>query len=105
LYFFIIQGNIAELGDNVYQYGTRDQVDRFTRTTRAIANYAGREYSKEMRLFVKNQKENEPKELVVPDKEEANLLLTVLYRFCCPYIAPIFHDPLEPSFLVNCQVR
>jgi hypothetical protein len=68
-----LQGNIAELGNNVYQYGTRDQGDRFTRTTEAIADYVGREYSKEMRLLVKNQKENEPKEPVMPDKEEAKL--------------------------------
>jgi hypothetical protein len=68
-----LQGNIAELGNNVYQYGTRDQGDRFTRTTEAIADYVGREYRKEMRLLVKNQKENEPKEPVMPDKkEEAN---------------------------------
>ena len=65
------QGNLAELGNNVYQYGTRDQGDRFTRTTEAIANYVGREYSKEMRLLVKNQQENEPKEPVIPDKVEA----------------------------------
>jgi hypothetical protein len=38
-----LQGNIAELGNNVYQYGTGDQGDRFTRTTEAIANYVGRE--------------------------------------------------------------
>jgi transcriptional regulator with AAA-type ATPase domain len=68
-----LQGNIAELGNNVYQYGTRDQGDRFTRTTEEIANYVGREYSKEMRLLVKNQKESEPKEPEMPDKkEEAN---------------------------------
>jgi hypothetical protein len=66
-----LQGNIAELGNSVYQYGTRDQGDRFTITTKVIANYTGREYSKEMRLLVKNQKENDPKELVMPDKEEA----------------------------------
>jgi hypothetical protein len=65
-----LQGNIAELGNNVYQYGTRDQGDRFTRTTEAIADYVRKEYSKEMRLLVKNQKENEPKEPVMPDKEE-----------------------------------
>jgi hypothetical protein len=67
-----LQGNIAELGTNIYQYGTRDQGDRFTRTTEAIADYVGigREYSKEMRLLVKNQKENEPKEPVMPDEEE-----------------------------------
>jgi hypothetical protein len=66
-----LQGNIAELGNNVYQYGTQDQGDRFTRTTEAIADYVGREYSKEMRLLVKNQKEKEPKEPVIPDKAEA----------------------------------
>jgi hypothetical protein len=65
-----LQGNIAELGNNVYQYGTRDQGDRFTRTTEAIADYVGKEYCKEMRLLVKNQKENEPKEPVMPDKKE-----------------------------------
>jgi hypothetical protein len=41
-----LQGNIAELGNNVYQYGTRNQGDRFTRTTEGIADYVGREYSK-----------------------------------------------------------
>jgi hypothetical protein len=68
-----LQGNLAELANNVYQYGTRDQGDRFTRTTEAIADYVGRDYSKEMRLLVKNQEENEPKEPVMPDKEEAKL--------------------------------
>jgi hypothetical protein len=39
-----------------------------------IADYAGREYSKEMRLMVKNhQKEDEPKEPVMPGKKEAKL--------------------------------
>jgi hypothetical protein len=36
-------GNLAELGNNVYQYGTREQGDRFTRMTEAIADYVGRE--------------------------------------------------------------
>jgi hypothetical protein len=64
-----VQGNLAELGNNVYQCGTQDQGDRFTRTTEAIADYVGREFSKKMRLLVKNQEENEPKESVIPDKE------------------------------------
>jgi hypothetical protein len=38
--------------------------------TEAIANYVGREYSKEMRLLVKNQEESEPKGPSMPDKEE-----------------------------------
>jgi hypothetical protein len=49
-----LQGNIAELGNNIYQYETRDQGDRFTRTTEAIAKHVRREYSKEMRLLEKN---------------------------------------------------
>jgi hypothetical protein len=71
-----LQGNLTKLGNNVYHYGTQDQGDRFTITTEAIANYVGREYSKEMRLLVgrllvKNQEDNEPKEPAMPDKEEA----------------------------------
>jgi hypothetical protein len=60
-----LQGNIAELSKNVYQYGTWDQGagDRFTRTTEAISNYGGREYSKEMRVW----------EPVMLDKAEAKL--------------------------------
>ena len=46
------------------------RVKRFTRTTEAIADYFGRKYSKEMRLVVKNQKENISKEPVMPGKEE-----------------------------------
>jgi hypothetical protein len=46
------------------------RVKRFTRTIEAIANYVRREYSKEMKLLVKNQK---PKEPVMPGKEEVKL--------------------------------
>jgi hypothetical protein len=63
-----LQGNIAELGNNLYQYGTQDQRNRLTRMTAAIPDYVGREYSKEMRLLVKYQEENEPKEPVMLDK-------------------------------------
>jgi hypothetical protein len=66
-----LRGNIAELGNNVYQYGTRDQGEKVHRTMETIADYVGREYSKEMKLLVKNQKENEAKEPVTPGKEEA----------------------------------
>jgi hypothetical protein len=48
------------------------RVKRFTKMTEAVADYVGKEYSKEMKLLVKNhQKENEPKEPVMPGKEEA----------------------------------
>jgi transcriptional regulator with AAA-type ATPase domain len=32
------KGNISELGNNVYQYGTGDQGDRFTKTAEEIAD-------------------------------------------------------------------
>ena len=64
---YSLQGMIAELGNNVYQYGTQDQGDRFTRTREATVDYVRREYSKEMRLYVKNWNENELKEPVMPD--------------------------------------
>ena len=48
------------------------RVKRFTRTTEAIADYVRSENSKEMKLLVKNhQKQNEPKEPVMPGKEKA----------------------------------
>jgi hypothetical protein len=37
------------------------RVKRFARMTEAIAHYVGREYSKEMKLLVKNQKKTNPK--------------------------------------------
>jgi hypothetical protein len=67
-----LQGNIAELGVTTFTNMELEiRVKRFTRTMQAIANYVGRGYSKEMRLMVKNQKENEPNEPVMPGKEEA----------------------------------
>jgi hypothetical protein len=39
--------------------------------TEAIADYVGREHGKEIRLLEKKQSENEPKERVMLDKEEA----------------------------------
>jgi hypothetical protein len=67
----VCKETLQSLVNNVYQYGTRDQRDRFTRTTEAIADYVGREsYSKEMKLL-KSQKENKPKEPVMLGKEEA----------------------------------
>jgi hypothetical protein len=48
------------------------KVKRFTIMAEAIADYVKREYSQEMKLLVKNhQKENDPKEPVMPGKEEA----------------------------------
>ena len=57
-----IQGDIEELGNNVYMYGSRNQGDMYIKTMEAIAHYVGHKYNKAMRILVKNLKESEPKE-------------------------------------------
>ena len=47
-----IKGAIEELGRNVHCYGRRHQAEFFTKTTEAIGDYVGREYSKDMRNLV-----------------------------------------------------
>ena len=61
-----LRGDIEELGGNVYTYGRRDQGDYYIKTTEAIAEYVGREYSKEMRLLVKDKMETTFTEPVEP---------------------------------------
>ena len=60
-------GKVAELGDNVYVFGTKNQADKYVKTTEAIAEYVGREYNKAMRLLVKGT-ETEPEEPRMPRK-------------------------------------
>lgn len=62
-----LRGDIEELGNHVYLYGTRDQGDQCVKTTEAIADYVGREYNKSMRVLVKDRVESPPKE---PDEPE-----------------------------------
>jgi hypothetical protein len=56
-----LQGNVAELGNNITNMEFNSRVKRFTRTAEAIANYAGKEFSKEMKLLVKNHQKMNPK--------------------------------------------
>jgi hypothetical protein len=49
------------------------RVKRFTRTTEVIADYVGREHSKERRLLVNYQKENEPKERAMLDVKKRQI--------------------------------
>ena len=65
-----IQGDIAELGNNVYLYGTRNQGNKYIKTTKAIAEYVGREYNKAMRILVKNLKESIPDEPSEPTRSK-----------------------------------
>ena len=70
-----LRGNIAELGSHVYAYGHRDQGDQYIKTTEAIADYVGREYSKEMRVLVMNLQESEPQEPREPSEEASKFAL------------------------------
>lgn len=63
-------GDIEELGDNVYVYGSRNQGDKYVRTTEAIGDYVGREYNKAMRVIVRKKIEKKPEEPEAPDDEE-----------------------------------
>jgi hypothetical protein len=54
-----VLGKTEELGEFVYKIGVSDQADMFIRTTEAIADYVGVEYSWEMRLLVKNRHETQ----------------------------------------------
>ena len=47
-----IKGAIEELGRNVYCYGRRHQAEFLMKTTEAIGDYVGQEYSKDMRNLV-----------------------------------------------------
>ena len=58
----LIQGDVSDLGHNVYLYGTKNQGNVYLKTTEAIAEYVGREYNKAMRVLVKNLKESTPVE-------------------------------------------
>ena len=57
-----LRGDVEELHDNVYTYGTRNQGDKFVKTTEAIGDYVGREYNKAMRMLVRKKKETTPSE-------------------------------------------
>jgi transcriptional regulator with AAA-type ATPase domain len=67
-----LQGNIAELGNNVYQYGIQEQGEKVHQNGRGNSQLCRNRVCKEIKLLVKNhQKENEPKEPVMSGKEEA----------------------------------
>jgi hypothetical protein len=64
----VYKETLQSLGTTFTNMELKIRVKRFTRTADAIADYVGREHSKEPKLLVKNQKENELKER----KEKAN---------------------------------
>ena len=69
-----LTGDIAELGNNVYVYGSGDPGGAYIRTTDAIAEYVGREYNKAMRNLVKHQIESVPKEPDEPKEKDVSMV-------------------------------
>ena len=55
-------GKIEELGQLVYKSNTKDSADIYIRTTEAVADYTGKEYSRDMHMLVKNQSKAPRKE-------------------------------------------
>ncbi len=69
---------IAELAGSVYRLALVGmQVDKYTKTTKAIAEYVGHEFGQEMRVLVMDGKDDPPKEPEYPtgsgvtDKDKA----------------------------------
>jgi hypothetical protein len=74
-----VLGLTEGLLDNVYQSETRNQADTYLRTTEAIVDYVGVEYSKDMRMLVKKgtvKSFTEPK----PPKTDTTLGLMEKYK-------------------------
>jgi hypothetical protein len=49
-----VLGKEEKLGELVYKFNTKDQVDMYLRTTEAIAGFVGVEYGRDMRMLVKH---------------------------------------------------
>ena len=65
-------GKISELRDQLYDVAdVGTQADKYTKTTKAIGEYVGRVYSKEMKNLVLHLKEGAPVEPVYPDTTSA----------------------------------
>ena len=49
-----VLGKTEELGCLVYKFNTKDQADKYLRTTEAIADYVGIKYGRNMRMLMKH---------------------------------------------------
>ena len=64
------KGKEEELGGTIFGYGHKAQAELYNRAIIDIAEFAGKKYSKEMRLVIKNSKEYKPKEPDPPKLEQ-----------------------------------
>ena len=63
-------GKTESLGEFVYESDTKDQADLYRRTTDAIADYVGVEYSKDMRMLIKRGVEKSFNEPQIPEEQD-----------------------------------
>ncbi len=73
----LILGKTEGLWDNIYKSDTKDQADTYLRTTEAITDYVGVEYSRDMRMLVKKAIIQSFTEPTSPKKEDATNPFTV----------------------------
>ena len=78
-----LKGNIDELNNNVYTYGSKSNGDWYNKITEAIADYAGHEYDKAMRELIINGNEilpEEPEQPKVKKDETVNPFTMEKYK-------------------------
>ena len=75
-----IKGDIDELGYNVYLIGSPHQADMYTTTTKAIADYVGKDCGADIRTLVLKQREArivKPKQPMPKDEDDEVFALDI----------------------------
>jgi hypothetical protein len=75
-----VLGKGEKSGELVYKFNTKDQADRYLRTTEAITNFVGVEYGRDMRMLVKRGKEKTFTKPRIPMSEDATPGLMEKYK-------------------------
>ncbi len=68
-----VLGKTPKLGEFVYKSHTKDQADMYIRTTDAIADHVGMEYSRDMRMLVKKGTEKTFTKPTPPKSKESSV--------------------------------
>jgi hypothetical protein len=75
-----VLGKEEKLGELVYKFNTKDQIDMYLRTMGAIANFVGVEYGRDMRMLVKDGTEKIFTEPRIPRSEDTTPGLMEKYK-------------------------
>jgi hypothetical protein len=75
-----VLGKEEKLGELVYKFNTKDQADMYLCTTKAIADFVGVEYGRDMRMLVKHSTEKTFTEPSMPRSKDATPGLMEKYK-------------------------